>query len=141
MFFFLPGGAFSSHFALRQIVILIMFMCSSFSIKGAVEPESKLGNSAIDLPMYTKYLLIAAYLASFNSPKYDKRLYLKGSDKAKKRAAIKHSAEKSVKQCLGPKAFSLNRLLAIFYAICDEPVNLTVNIYSQVGTEFIFYFF
>lgn len=117
-----------------QKITNCVYLGTDFSIKGAVEPESKLGNSAIDLPMYTKYLLIAAYLASFNSPKYDKRLYLKGSDKAKKRAAIKHTAEKSVKQCLGPKAFSLNRLLAIFYAICDEPVNLTVNIYSQIAS-------
>lgn len=35
---------------------------------------------------------------------------------------------------LGPKSFSLDRLLAIFYAILDEKVGLTCNLLSQIST-------
>lgn len=35
---------------------------------------------------------------------------------------------------LGPKSFSIDRLLAIFYAILDEKVGLTCNLLSQIST-------
>lgn len=34
----------------------------------------------------------------------------------------------------GPKAFTIDRLLAIFYAILDEKVGLTCNLQSQIST-------
>lgn len=34
----------------------------------------------------------------------------------------------------GPKAFTIDRLLAIFYAILDEKVGLTCNLLSQIST-------
>lgn len=39
----------------------------------------------LELPHYTKYLLIAAYLASHNDAKIDKRLFVKNHGKQKKR--------------------------------------------------------
>lgn len=39
----------------------------------------------LELPYYTKYLLIAAYLASHNEAKTDKRLFMKYHGKEKKR--------------------------------------------------------
>lgn len=39
----------------------------------------------LELPFYTKYLLIAAYLASHNDAKIDKRLFVKNHGKQKKR--------------------------------------------------------
>lgn len=35
---------------------------------------------------------------------------------------------------LGPKSFSVDRLLAIFYAILDEKVGLTCNLLTQIST-------
>ncbi|EDS42385.1 origin recognition complex subunit [Culex quinquefasciatus] len=35
---------------------------------------------------------------------------------------------------LGPKAFTIDRLLAIFYAILDEKVGLTCNLLAQIST-------
>lgn len=35
---------------------------------------------------------------------------------------------------VGPKAFSIDRLLAIFYSILDEKVGLTCNLLSQIST-------
>lgn len=34
----------------------------------------------------------------------------------------------------GPKTFTIDRLLAIFYAILDEKVGLTCNLLSQIST-------
>ena len=33
---------------------------------------------------------------------------------------------------LGPKPFPLDRLMAIFYSILEEPVSPSIHIYSQV---------
>jgi len=40
---------------------------------------------ALELPYYAKYLLIAAFLASHNSAKADKRLFVKHHGKQRKR--------------------------------------------------------
>lgn len=34
----------------------------------------------------------------------------------------------------GPKSFTIDRLLAIFYAILDEKVGLTCNLLAQIST-------
>lgn len=39
----------------------------------------------LELPFYAKYLLIAAYLASHNDAKLDKRLFMKNHGKKRKR--------------------------------------------------------
>lgn len=91
---------------------------------------------AFDLPYYAKYFLIAAYLASYNSPKHDRRLFVKNHGKQRKQAR-KGMAKTQVSELLGPKVFSLDRLLAIFYAIMEEKASLTVYLISQVrlGTK------
>ena len=85
---------------------------------------------SFDLPYYAKFFLIAAYLASNNPAKADRRLFVKnhGKERKKKRTQQKKQAE----QLLGPKPFPLDRLLAIFYAIIEEDVNLTADLLSQV---------
>ena len=35
---------------------------------------------------------------------------------------------------IGPKSFTIDRLLAIFYAILDEKVGLTCNLLAQIST-------
>lgn len=87
---------------------------------------------ALDLPYYAKYFLIAAYIASFNSPKYDKQLFVKASNKKKKSKHILNKSENSTNELVGPKSFSLDRLLAIFYAIIEENTNMTANLLAQV---------
>ncbi|XP_049531340.1 origin recognition complex subunit 5 isoform X1 [Anopheles darlingi] len=92
----------------------------------------------LELPYYAKYLLIAAYLASHNPAKEDKRLFLKSHGKQRKRmqtvnARAKVSEKMAVQ--LGPKAFGIDRLLAIFYAILDgEKVAVTSNLLTQIAT-------
>ncbi|KAH8400542.1 hypothetical protein KR222_006188 [Zaprionus bogoriensis] len=92
---------------------------------------------SLELPYYGKYLLIAAFLASHNSAKQDKRLFVKNHGKQRKRMQTVNARAKNADKMsttLGPKSFSIDRLLAIFYAILDEKVGLTCNLLSQIST-------
>ncbi|CAD6997176.1 origin recognition complex subunit 5 [Ceratitis capitata] len=92
---------------------------------------------SLELPYYGKYLLIAAFIASYNSSKEDKRLFVKNHGKRRKRMqAVNAKAKVAEKMStyIGPKSFSVDRLLAIFYAILEEKVGLTCNLLSQIST-------
>ncbi|EDW03215.1 origin recognition complex subunit 5 [Drosophila grimshawi] len=92
---------------------------------------------SLELPYYGKFLLIAAFLASHNSAKQDKRLFVKHHGKQRKRMQTVNARAKNAEKMsttLGPKSFSIDRLLAIFYAILDEKVGLTCNLLSQIST-------
>jgi len=84
------------------------------------------------LPFDSNYIITAAYLASYNPATSDTRFFVK------QRMAKKPPVAKSnVKLChvTGPKAFVLERLLAIFYAIHDEPDRCVLsNIFSQISS-------
>uniref|UniRef100_A0A182QQI6 Uncharacterized protein n=1 Tax=Anopheles farauti TaxID=69004 RepID=A0A182QQI6_9DIPT len=91
----------------------------------------------LELPYYAKYLLIAAYLASHNAAKEDRRLFVKNHGKQRKRLQTVNARAKVVERMsikVGPKPFNLDRLLAIFYAILDEKVGLTCNLLAQIST-------
>lgn len=89
----------------------------------------------LELPYYAKYLLIAAFLASHNDVRLDKRLFVKHHGKQRKTQqsirAKQIVSEKMATQ-LGPKTFPIDRLMAIFYAIVEEKVPLTCNLMAQI---------
>ncbi|CAH0403172.1 unnamed protein product [Chilo suppressalis] len=92
---------------------------------------------SFELPYYAKFLLIAAYLASYNPPKEDKRLFMKNHGKQRKRlqqVKAKAKINEKLNTQLGPKVFTLDRLLAIFYAILEEKIGLTSNLLAQIAT-------
>lgn len=71
-------------------------------------------------------------MASYNPEKSDKRIFLKSSDK-RGRKLTKLNNKNDLKQTLlGPKDFTMDRLLAIFYAIVECNVSLTANLLLQV---------
>ncbi|XP_076015052.1 origin recognition complex subunit 5 [Genypterus blacodes] len=86
----------------------------------------------IELPYYSKFLLIAAYLASFNPARTDRRFFLKHGKIRKTNFLKKH--EKTSNHLLGPKPFPLDRLLAIFYSVVDSRVAPTASIFSQISS-------
>jgi len=88
--------------------------------------------TSVELPFYSKFLLISAYLASYNPQKTDKRFFTKHHGKQRKTASSIKAKEKFNSQLTGPKPFPLERMLAIFYNIIEETVNPTANIYSQI---------
>ncbi|XP_056645730.1 origin recognition complex subunit 5 [Diorhabda sublineata] len=80
----------------------------------------------LELPFYAKYLLIAAYLASYNPAKDDKKLFMKHHGKQKKKLKdirAKSKVSERLNTQLGPKPFVFDRLLAIFYSILEEKDN------------------
>ena len=92
----------------------------------------------IELPFYSKFLIIAAFLASYNPAKSDKRFFVKHHGKQRKSMASIKAKEKLNSQLTGPKPFPLERLLAIFYNIVEEEVNPSATIYSQVHGHIFF---
>ncbi|KAM4873989.1 origin recognition complex subunit 5 isoform 2-T2 [Thomomys bottae] len=102
--------------------------------KDDTDPGQLKGLSAythVELPYYSKFILIAAYLASYNPARTDKRFFLKHHGKIKKTNFLKKH-EKTSNHLLGPKSFPLDRLLAILYSIVDSRVAPTANIFSQI---------
>ncbi|KAL9961950.1 hypothetical protein ACROYT_G030994 [Oculina patagonica] len=91
--------------------------------------------SHIELPYYAKYLLIAAYLASYNPAHTDRRFFTKqGRRGLSNRAKAAAKAKKSNTQLTGPKNFQLDRLMAIFYSIVEENVAPSASILCQISS-------
>ncbi|KAG0322196.1 Origin recognition complex subunit 5 [Linnemannia gamsii] len=101
--------------------------------------------NVFDLPYYTKFILIASFLASYNPPRLDMRYFAKVSNqggkmtkRSKIAAAKKHGHDnmgsKLRQQLLGPKPFPIERMLAIFYSILDEEVEENVNVHTQIAS-------
>ncbi|KHJ40149.1 hypothetical protein D918_09806 [Trichuris suis] len=87
-----------------------------------------------ELPMHAKFLLIAAYIASYNPPKSDRRFFLKKGEKTKISRRELHWDDRKSAHVSGPSAFPLERMLAIFTIIIGKPVEITVEIFGLVGT-------
>ncbi|XP_060854544.1 origin recognition complex subunit 5 isoform X1 [Rhopalosiphum padi] len=118
-----------------QLLLNNVYLGTSLeNVNSLSDEKTKFEKLALDLPYYAKYFLIAAYIASFNLPKYDKQLFVKASNKKRKTNRLVNKTENSTCQLVGPKVFSLDRLLAIFYAIIEENTNMTANLLAQVNT-------
>jgi len=100
---------------------------ASLFLKSSEEEE----NRVIDLPFFSKHLLIASYLASFNPPKTDKRYFLKNAGKVKKKRSFRGPEVKQ--RLIGPLQFSMDRLIAIFESI-TETEDRSISILSQLRT-------
>ncbi|KAK5108832.1 hypothetical protein LTR62_007806 [Meristemomyces frigidus] len=95
-----------------------------------------------ELPFYAKWLLIAAYLASYNPAKLD-ALYFMKSHERKRRKKGGGTAKSSMRpgqvrkisrHLLGASAFTLDRLLAILHAILPHDLRSTIDVYAQIAT-------
>ena len=97
--------------------------------------ESKSKRLNVELPFFSKFLLLAAYLASYNPVSSDKRFFMRGkSGRVIKKSKRQHQVHQKSSQLLGPKMFDLNRMLAIFHVIVDQKVTSTAEIQSQVAS-------
>ncbi|KAJ3310854.1 Origin recognition complex subunit 5 [Blyttiomyces sp. JEL0837] len=80
--------------------------------------------SAVDanLPDNAVYLLFASFIASYNPPRFDVRFFSKSSEgRTRQSKTIKKVTKSKLRQqLLGPKAFPVERMLAIFFSIMNE---------------------
>lgn len=105
---------------------------SDRQISREIESMTKLALS-FELPFYARYMLIAAYLASHNLPKYDQRIFMKQSNKKKKKVrSIKNTMATDTQK--KPRVFTITRMLAIFCAILNEKVDINANLLAQIST-------
>lgn len=90
----------------------------------------------MELPFFSKFLIIAAYLASYNPARYDRRLFVKAKEGRKNKdkglKSLKKQKLHNAARLMGPKVFPIDRLMAIFYSIVEERVTPSLNIFVQV---------
>lgn len=91
---------------------------------------------AFDFPEYTSYLLIAAYLSSFNPPRMDTRYFSRSRETRLRKPHNRKSGGKIAhyKKLNLPRLFEFERMLAIFHAIVPEKLVATADIPSQTAT-------
>ncbi|KAF2478625.1 origin recognition complex subunit 5 C-terminus-domain-containing protein [Neohortaea acidophila] len=88
-----------------------------------------------ELPYYAKWLLLAAYLASYNPAKLDATYFMKTSERGKKRRAGRPSQKRTIsRRLLAPAAFPLDRLFSILHAILPHDLRTSVDVYTLVAT-------
>lgn len=87
----------------------------------------------LDLSEPARYLLIAAYLASYNSVKTDRTFFSRGKGEKTRRKRKNHvRVEKLPQRLLGPKGFVLVRMTAIFHAILPKSIDHDVLLDQEV---------
>ncbi|KAL5484618.1 hypothetical protein EMCRGX_G021147 [Ephydatia muelleri] len=91
------------------------------------------GTKSLELPYVSKFLLMAAYLASYNPARMDRRFFSKrkGDSKKSKRKVPK---DKPSCQLQGPKPFPLDRMMAVFYSIMEDCEAPSTDVYSQISS-------
>ncbi|CAN9508399.1 unnamed protein product [Ophioblennius macclurei] len=119
---------------IREVSSLQWEQMQQMEEKESGAPRGLSAHTHIELPYYSKFLLIAAYLASYNPARTDKRFFMKHHGKIRKSAKFLKKNEKTSNHLLGPKPFPLDRLLAIFYSVVDSRVAPTASIFSQISS-------
>ncbi|KAI9782209.1 MAG: hypothetical protein M1839_005323 [Geoglossum umbratile] len=137
-------GAYGTRdFSKLMVLKRPLFQTERWLVQGVVE-ETEEGvalNDTHDLAYYSKYLLCAAYLASYNPARLDPIYFMKSSEKKRKRRGggggasgrvAKH--RKIQRKLLGPQAFVMERMLAIFHAILPHDIVSTADTHTQIAT-------
>lgn len=103
---------------------------------------SNSANSAVthDLPYYSKWLLCAAYLASYNPARLDAIHFMKATERKRRKkgggTAVRRESKKRTipRHLLSPSPFPLDRLFAILHAIIPHNLLPNIDIYTQLAT-------
>lgn len=96
-------------------------------------------NRLIELPLYTKYLIISSFLASYNPSKFDLKFFAKSHSRKSKGGRITSAGGRKTHRLIGslqsgPAYFVVDRMLGIFHNIVEEPVPTSINLYHQIGS-------
>jgi len=108
-----------------------LFSAERITDKLDVPPEAE---QLLRVSPISSYLLCAAYLASYNSPRYDMRYFSLAKTMRNKRRETRPKKSATIPaRSLAPPAFEMERFLAIFHAI--HPDAFTFQPTNQVGRE------
>ena len=88
--------------------------------------------TTLELPYTSRVLLIAAFLASHNPARLDKRFFCKGKSSRRKVKTRKGGAKEGMK---GPKSFPLERMVAIYSSITQVQLSLISRQINHVVIE------
>ncbi|KAK5981902.1 hypothetical protein GCK32_006803, partial [Trichostrongylus colubriformis] len=93
----------------------------------------------VDLPLSTRFLLVASFCASHNPSSTDKRYFAKFHGKEKRSEARERKAEQSAEQRDGEaKSAELQRIKCIYLALANlypvKGVNMDIDVNSQIAT-------
>lgn len=87
------------------------------------------------LPKQSKYILCAAYLASYNNPRYDIRFFSRAKEaRSKRRDTNPRKKLKVSARSLAAPPFELERLLAILHSIIPDDFIPNIDIGVQIAT-------
>lgn len=128
----------------NQVVPLLRasetYFASEFAIEDRLVNQDQTSGTpsevSEDLPIQSKYLLCAAYLASYNPPQFDIRFFSKAKEaRAKRRDTSRRKALKINPRSLAAPAFDLERMMAIFHSIYDhEQYSTNIDIGVQIAS-------
>lgn len=109
----------------------------------SLTPATTMKSTSHDLPYYAKWLLISAYLASFNPARLDALYFMKSTEKKRRkkgggtaRSGGGRPSQKRIipRHLLAPSPFPLDRLLSILHGILPHDLRSTIDIYTQIAT-------
>lgn len=105
------------------------------STKGPDSSLSSTTSHSSELPKQSKYILCAAYLASYDNPRYDTRFFSRAKEaRSKRRDTNPRKKLKVNPRSLAAPAFDLERLLAILHSIIPEEFLSNIDIGVQIAT-------
>ena len=119
--------------------VLLDSIVSQPSASGPIQAKQ---HGAHELPYYAKWLLVAAYLASFNPARLDALYFMKTTERKRRkkgggtaRAANRPNQTRKIpRHLLAASAFSVDRLLSILHAILPHDLRTTIDMYTQIAT-------
>uniref|UniRef100_H2Z167 Origin recognition complex subunit 5 n=1 Tax=Ciona savignyi TaxID=51511 RepID=H2Z167_CIOSA len=103
-------------------------------LNGTSAVLSTKSHNLVELPYYSKFLLIAAYIASYNPSSSDRRFFVKHAGRMRKTARSMKKDDQKNCHLRGPHSFPLDRMMAIFYSIVEDAVSPSAGLFSQISS-------
>ncbi|QDS76691.1 hypothetical protein FKW77_000586 [Venturia effusa] len=139
-------GTFGTRdFARLMVSKRTLFQSEDALISGAIAKKQggitkSLVKARHELPYYSKFILCASYLASYNPARHDQIFFMKAAEKKRKKkgggtaAGRKAQHRKIPRSMLAASPFSLDRLLAILRALLPHNLPQNADVLVQIST-------
>lgn len=140
----LDGSIPMQDFAKLMLANRLLFQSEEPLIERLAPPTSEEAQMepplSSELPYLSKFLLCAAYLASYNPPRTDPTFFMHYTERKRRKRnpgvvlGKPPKNRKILRRLLAPAPFSVERMMAIFHAIVPHKVIPTADLYTQIAT-------